>query len=63
MSEQNQEIIITDIRMKFWSMVWFIVKLAIASIPALIILGSIIIVIGTIFAAVFSGPFFHDRGI
>ena len=63
MSEQNREIIITDIRMKFWSMVWFMVKWAIASIPALIILGSILIVIGTIIAAVFGGPFMHSRGI
>lgn len=62
MSEQ-QEIIITDIRMKFWSMVWFMVKWAFASIPALIILGAIIMIIGTIIAAVFGGPFLHDRGI
>ncbi len=62
MSEQ-QEIIITDIRMKFWSMVWFMVKWAFASIPALIIFGAIIVVIGTVVAALFGGPFMHDRSI
>lgn len=37
MNEQR-EVIVTDIRMPFWPMVIFLVKLAIASIPALIIL-------------------------
>ena len=32
---------VTDIRMPFWSMVWFMVKLAIAAIPAGIILAII----------------------
>ena len=34
----SKEIVVTNIRMKFWSMVWFMVKWAIASIPAMIIL-------------------------
>lgn len=37
MNDQHQ-VVVTNIRMPFWSMVWFLVKLAIASIPALIIL-------------------------
>jgi uncharacterized membrane protein YczE len=39
------------------------VKWAFASIPALIILGAIIVVIGTVVAAVFGGPFMHSRNI
>jgi hypothetical protein len=35
---QNNEVIVVDIKMRFWSMVLFMVKWAIASIPALVIL-------------------------
>lgn len=34
----RQEVVVTDIRMSFWSMVVFMVKWALASIPALFIL-------------------------
>lgn len=36
--EKAEEVIVVDIEMKFWSMVWFMVKWAIASIPAFIII-------------------------
>ena len=36
--EINQKVIVTDIKMPFWSMVIFMVKWVIASIPAFIIL-------------------------
>ena len=36
---------VVDVRMRFWSMVWFMVKAAIAFIPALIILTGIIVAI------------------
>ncbi|MBE0469978.1 MAG: hypothetical protein IBX55_10790 [Methyloprofundus sp.] len=39
MSNDNQEIVVTDIQIPFWSMVVLMVKLAIASIPALFILS------------------------
>lgn len=35
----KNEVVITDIRMPFWSMVVFMVKWAIAAIPAIIILA------------------------
>ncbi|MGF7161809.1 hypothetical protein FHS85_003450 [Rhodoligotrophos appendicifer] len=35
---EHREVVVTDIKMPFWSMVRFLVKLAIASIPAMIIL-------------------------
>jgi len=38
MSESNQRVIVTDIHMPFVSMVSFMIKWALASIPALIIL-------------------------
>lgn len=34
-----QPVVVVDLRMNFWSMVWFMVKWAIASIPAIIILA------------------------
>lgn len=39
MSDQQGEVTIVDIKMRFGSMVLFMVKWAIAAIPALIILG------------------------
>jgi len=39
MSNDNQEIVVTDIQIPFWSMVVLMVKLAVASIPALFILS------------------------
>lgn len=51
MSDQR-EIIVTDIRMPFWSMVRFLVKLAIASIPAFIILWLLALFVLFVFGAV-----------
>jgi hypothetical protein len=51
---ERQEVVVVDIKMPFTSMVGFMVKWAIASIPALIIL----FVLGLIGAAVL-GVFFH----
>lgn len=48
-----QEVVVTDIRMSFGSMVVFMVKWAIAAIPALIIL----LVIGAIAAGILGGIF------
>lgn len=45
------EVVITDIKMPFSSMIVFMIKWALASIPALIIL----IVIGAILAGIFAG--------
>tara|TARA_R110002049_G_scaffold221112_2_gene392584 strand:+ start:1054 stop:1233 length:180 start_codon:yes stop_codon:yes gene_type:complete len=45
------EVHITDIKMPFWSMVIFMVKASIASIPAFIILS----IIGTIVFSVIGG--------
>ncbi len=47
----KQEVVVVDVDMPFWSMVGFMVKWAIAAIPAFIIL----IVIGAIAAAILAG--------
>jgi hypothetical protein len=50
-TETTSQVVVTDIRMSFWSMVVFMIKWAIAAIPAFIILA----VIGGIAAALLSG--------
>jgi hypothetical protein len=39
--DSQGQVVVTDIRMPFWSMVAFMVKWVIASIPAFLILGMI----------------------
>ena len=41
MSEEHNKVVVTDIRIPFRSMVVLMVKWAVATIPALIILGAI----------------------
>ncbi|HRO57852.1 MAG TPA: hypothetical protein PK177_01600 [Burkholderiaceae bacterium] len=52
-ARDNDRVTIVDIRMPFWSMVIFMVKAAIASIPAFVILS----VIGSIVFALLGGLF------
>ena len=52
-SDQPTEVVVVDIRMRFASMVIFMVKWVVASIPALIIL----FILGMIGSALFSGFF------
>jgi len=49
------EVIVRDIQMKFGSMVVFLVKWALASIPAMIILTLIALVFSAIFGGSFAG--------
>lgn len=53
MESKNTEVTVVNIKMPFWSMVTFMVKWAIAAIPAIIIL----VVIGAMLAVVMSGFF------
>jgi hypothetical protein len=55
--EPEQRVVVVDVNMKFGSMVVFLVKLAIAAIPAAIILTLIGAVIALVIGAIFSGPF------
>jgi hypothetical protein len=55
--EPNTRVTVVDIQMPFWSMVVFMVKAAIASIPAVFILTVIASVFMTILSTLFgSGP-------
>lgn len=53
MDENTNKVTVVDVKMPFGSMVAFMVKWAIASIPAIIIL----IILGAIASAVFGGIF------
>ena len=54
-NNNSNEVSIIDIKMPFWSMVMFMVKAAIASIPAIIILAIIFTALGAIFGGIFGG--------
>lgn len=55
MDNNINEVSIVDIRMPFLSMVVFMVKAAIASIPAFIILSIIFGIISAVFGGLFGG--------
>lgn len=47
--DSQRQVIVTDIRMPFWSMVAFMVKWVIASIPAFLILGMLWVLLMAVF--------------
>ena len=55
MTDDTREVVVTDVKIPFWSMVVLMVKWAIAAIPALIILLVIGAVVSMAFAAIFGG--------
>jgi hypothetical protein len=55
MSNGRQEVVVTDIKIPFLSMVVLLVKWALAAIPALIILFFIFSILGIIFGGLFHG--------
>ena len=55
MNEVNNRVTVVDIQMPFWSMVVFMVKAAIASIPAIIILSILLAIVMAIFTTMFGG--------
>ncbi len=57
MSNEDR-VIVTDIQMPFFSMVIFMVKWAVAAIPALFILATM----GSIFSSLISGLLFGPQG-
>ncbi len=52
-NENDTRVVVTDIRMPFWSMVAFMVKWAIAAIPAILILA----LLGALLSAAVTGWF------
>lgn len=57
-NNEKKEVVVTDIKMPFMSMVIFMIKWAIASIPAIIILTIIFVVL----SGIFGGLFMSNRG-
>jgi hypothetical protein len=53
--DDQTEVVVTDIRMPFGSMVAFMVKWTLASIPALIILVVVAAIIAGVFGSMFTG--------
>ena len=52
---EQQEVVVTDIQMPFGSMVAFMVKWVIASIPAFIILFVLFVIVSAIFGGILAG--------
>ena len=55
MNDYSNRVTVVDVQMPFWSMVVFMVKAAIASIPAIIILSILFAIVMAIFTAMFGG--------
>lgn len=55
--ELGAPVSVVDVRMKFWSMVFFMVKWSIAVIPAVLILMLVV----TLFGGIFAGMMFSPR--
>jgi hypothetical protein len=62
MANNVQEIVVTDVKIPFVSMVVLLVKWALAAIPAIIILISIGVAISLVLGALFGGMYgWHGR--
>ena len=59
MADERREVVVTDVKIPFLSMVVLMVKWAIAAIPALIILIVIGAVASMVMAAIFGGGMHH----
>ena len=55
MDSQHTEVTVVDIKMPFWSMVVFMVKSAIAAIPAILILALLWAVFAGVIGVLFGG--------
>lgn len=47
--EEISRVVVSGLKIPFWDLVWFMVKLAFASIPALFIIYFIMMLLGMIF--------------
>jgi hypothetical protein len=59
MADDKREVVVTDVKIPFWSMVVLMVKWAVAAIPAIIILLVIGAVVSMAMAAIFGGGMHH----
>ena len=58
MADDRREVVVTDIKIPFWSMVVLMVKWAIAAIPAVIILILLVSLISVVLGMI-PGPGWH----
>jgi hypothetical protein len=58
MADDRREVVVTDIKIPFWSMVVLMVKWAIAAIPAVIILMLLVALISVVLGMI-PGPGWH----
>ena len=61
-SLEAQKVVVTDIRMPFWSMVVFMIKWVFASIPAMIVLSLIMSLLMLIFVSL-TGSIWDIQGM
>ena len=59
MDVERQDVVVTDIKVHFWSMVVLLVKWAIAAIPAVIILYAVAMVVSLVLDALFGASGWH----
>ncbi len=50
-----QRVVVVDLRIPFFRLVWFFVKAALAAIPAAIILGALAMLVSAVIAAMLGG--------
>jgi hypothetical protein len=63
MAEDRREVVVTDIKIPFWSMVVLMVKWAIAAIPAVIILMLLAGLISILLGMIPGGGWHHYWGM
>lgn len=52
--EEKKEVVVTGLQIPFWDLVWFLVKLAFASIPAIFIIYMIVWILSLLFGTMFT---------
>ncbi len=63
MADDRREVVVTDIKIPFWSMVVLMVKWAIAAIPAVIILMLIAAAVSVLLGMISGGGWHHYWGM
>lgn len=57
MADTTREVVITDVKIPFWSMVVLMVKWSLAAIPAVVILVAIGVAVSALLTFLFGGTF------
>ncbi len=63
MTEDRREVVVTDIKIPFWSMVVLMVKWAIAAIPAVVILMLLAALVSAVLGMIPGGSWHHYWGM